>query len=179
MNLYNGFNQLATLSRTNSSGPITTDGQQKIEIAFRGQSGVRVDALRIPSARVIIRCLGLWRYRQGPEHPKPAGRFDDAINAIDHDHRAGIRQRQSSGDHFAKSSARRYPPQQRVHQDIQQHLSAQLPRRQQDLLFRKPRRQLPAARTGNVASQNLRDQRPEPQRTHWMTGRPPHRAGRA
>lgn len=92
MDLYNAFNRndldqdkLAALYL-----PVTAD--QKIEIAFRGNPNRRLDALKILSEG-HIRCLGLAiLLAKSLSINTPLIVFDDAINAIDHDHRRGIRE---------------------------------------------------------------------------------------
>lgn len=91
MALYNEFNhgdrdedKLADLRL-----PLTGDGV--IEIAFRGTPQRRVNALAALSEG-HIRCLGLAILLAKAESVRaPLIVFDDAINAIDHDHRSGIR----------------------------------------------------------------------------------------
>lgn len=79
--------------------PLT--GEQKIEISFRGNPQVRVDALKILSEG-HIRCLGLAiLLAKSLSLDSPLIVFDDAINAIDHDHRRGIRETIFESDHFA------------------------------------------------------------------------------
>lgn len=91
MALYNEFNhgdrdedKLADLNL-----PLTGDGI--IDIAFRGNPERRVNALAALSEG-HIRCLGLAILLAKAEAVgAPLIIFDDAINAIDHDHRSGIR----------------------------------------------------------------------------------------
>lgn len=91
MALYNEFNhgdrdedKLADLRL-----PLTGDGI--IDIAFRGNPQRRVNALAALSEG-HIRCLGLAILLAKAEAVgAPLIIFDDAINAIDHDHRSGIR----------------------------------------------------------------------------------------
>lgn len=91
MALYNEFNhgdrdedKLADLRL-----PLTGDGV--IEIAFRGTPRRWVNALAALSEG-HIRCLGLAILLAKAEAVRaPLIIFDDAINAIDHDHRSGIR----------------------------------------------------------------------------------------
>ncbi|MBI5277352.1 MAG: AAA family ATPase [Burkholderiales bacterium] len=91
MELYNEFNhgdreedKLADLRL-----PLTGDGA--VDIAFRGHPQRRVNALTALSEG-HIRCLGLAILLAKAEAVgAPLIIFDDAINAIDHDHRSGIR----------------------------------------------------------------------------------------
>lgn len=103
MELYNDFNRndldadkLATLHL-----PVTGDG--RIELAFRGAPTVRVDALHILSEG-HVRCLGLAiLLAKGLSIRAPVIVFDDAVNAIDHEHREGIRETIFQGERFAST----------------------------------------------------------------------------
>jgi hypothetical protein len=98
--LYNEFNdqdhdgdKLALLSL-----PLT--GDQRIDIAFRAEPQRKVDALAILSEG-HIRCLGLAiLLAKCISIRSPLVIFDDAVNAIDHDHRSGIRQTIFESDRF-------------------------------------------------------------------------------
>lgn len=87
---YNGFNRdddpgdlLANLFL-----PVTEN--EKIELEYVGEPGVRYDALHILSEG-HIRCLGLAiLLAKNIEQACPVVIFDDAVNAIDDDHRNGI-----------------------------------------------------------------------------------------
>jgi hypothetical protein len=81
--------------------PIT--GEHVIEICFRGNPNVKVDALRVLSEG-HIRCLGLSIIlAKSMSIESPLIVFDDAINAIDHDHRRGIRETIFESEHFANT----------------------------------------------------------------------------
>jgi DNA repair exonuclease SbcCD ATPase subunit len=103
MGLYNEFNhgdrdedKLADLML-----PLTGDGS--IEIAFRGNPARRVNALTVLSEG-HIRCLGLAILLAKAQSVRaPLIIFDDAINAIDHDHRSGIRQAIFETDRFRQT----------------------------------------------------------------------------
>lgn len=103
MELYNEFNhvdrdedKLADLRL-----PLTGDGI--IEIAFRGSPQRRVNALTALSEG-HIRCLGLAILLAKAEAAgAPLIIFDDAINAIDHDHRSGIRAAIFESDRFRET----------------------------------------------------------------------------
>jgi len=103
MELYNDFNRndldadkLAALYL-----PVTGDG--RIELAFRGAPTVRVDALHILSEG-HVRCLGLAiLLAKGLSIHAPVIIFDDAVNAIDHEHREGIRETIFQGARFAST----------------------------------------------------------------------------
>jgi len=100
LELYNEFNvrdfdadKLAGLSL-----PVTGDG--RIELSFRGQPHVSVDALQILSEG-HVRCLGLAiLLAKALKIGAPVVVFDDAINAIDHEHRQGIRETIFESDRF-------------------------------------------------------------------------------
>ncbi len=103
MELYNEFNRndldadkLAALYL-----PVTGDG--RIELAFRGVPTVRVDALHILSEG-HVRCLGLAiLLAKGLSIHAPVIIFDDAVNAIDHEHREGIRETIFQSERFAST----------------------------------------------------------------------------
>lgn len=100
LDLYNEFNhgdrdedKLADLRL-----PLTGEGI--IEIAFRGSPERRVNALTALSEG-HIRCLGLAiLLAKAKSIGVPLIIFDDAINAIDHDHRSGIRRAIFETDRF-------------------------------------------------------------------------------
>jgi recombinational DNA repair ATPase RecF len=78
--------------------PLT--GEQRIDIAFRGEPQRRLDALAVLSEG-HIRCLGLAiLLAKSISARSPLVVFDDAVNAIDHDHRGGIRQTIFESDRF-------------------------------------------------------------------------------
>jgi energy-coupling factor transporter ATP-binding protein EcfA2 len=103
LELYNEFNhgdqevdKLADLRL-----PLTGDGI--IEIAFRGNPQRRVNALTALSEG-HIRCLGLAILLAKAQSVRaPLIIFDDAINAIDHDHRGGIRAAIFESDRFRET----------------------------------------------------------------------------
>lgn len=154
MNLYNEFNRndleqdkLAVLHL-----PLT--GEQKIEISFRGNPKVRVDALGILSEG-HIRCLGLAiLLAKSQSIQSPLIVFDDAINAIDHDHRSGIRETMFESDHFADTQLIVTCHSNEFIKDIQQHLPAQRRGDCQVFLFRHHTGNYQPRVTGNVPSKN-------------------------
>jgi hypothetical protein len=103
MELYNEFNhgdrdedKLAELRL-----PMTGEGM--IEISFQGNPGRRVNALAALSEG-HIRCLGLAILLAKAQNVRvPLIIFDDAINAIDHDHRSGIRAAIFESDRFRQT----------------------------------------------------------------------------
>ncbi|MGK8855487.1 AAA family ATPase [Pseudomonas aeruginosa] len=103
MDLYNEFNvrdaeedKLAALHL-----PVTGDG--RIELSFRGSPDARVDALQVLSEG-HVRCLGLAiLLAKATNIQAPTVIFDDAINAIDHEHRQGIREALFQSERFANT----------------------------------------------------------------------------
>lgn len=90
--LYNSFNaeDHAHDLLTNLSLPMR--GGDRIEIAFAGSPDHMRDALNVLSEG-HLRCLGLAiLLAKNIKLNLPILVFDDAVNAIDHDHRAGIRE---------------------------------------------------------------------------------------
>lgn len=78
--------------------PVTGEG--RIELSFRGTPAARVDALQILSEG-HVRCLGLSiLLAKCLSIRAPVIVFDDAINAIDHEHRQGIRETIFESDRF-------------------------------------------------------------------------------
>ncbi len=100
MVLYNEFNRNDLDTDKFAALHLPLTGEQKIEIGFRGNPHARVDALKILSEG-HIRCLGLSiLLAKSMSLESPLIVFDDAINAIDHDHRRGIRETIFESDHF-------------------------------------------------------------------------------
>lgn len=103
LQLYNEFNvrdaepdKLAELHL-----PVTGDG--RIELCFRGAPQRRVDALQVLSEG-HVRCLGLAiLLAKASSIQAPSVIFDDAINAIDHEHRQGIREALFESARFANT----------------------------------------------------------------------------
>ncbi len=123
-NLYNEFNRNDLDPDKLAALHLPLNGEQKIEIEFRGNPGVRVDALRILSEG-HIRCLGLAiLLAKAQSIRSPLVVFDDAINAIDHDHRGGIRETIFESDHFADTQLIVTCHSNEFIKDIQQHLPA-------------------------------------------------------
>lgn len=92
MDLYNGFNRMDRKPDKLAALHLPITGNQIIQVCFRSNPDVRVDALRILSEG-HIRCLGLAiLMAKAQSLGTSLVVFDDAINAIDHDHRSGIRE---------------------------------------------------------------------------------------
>ena len=103
MELYNSFNErdqeADKLHALNL--PITGDG--RIDLSFRGAPSKRVDALYVLSEG-HVRCLGLAiLLAKALSIRAPVVIFDDAINAIDSEHREGIRETIFQDDRFAET----------------------------------------------------------------------------
>lgn len=123
--LYNAFNRNDRNEDKLSSLHLPLGGDGKIEICFQGSPGARVDALHILSEG-HIRCLGLAILMAKAKAMRcPVIVFDDAINAIDHDHRGGIRETIFESDHFAQTQLIVTCHSNEFIKDIQQHLPAQ------------------------------------------------------
>lgn len=103
MELYNEFNHLDHEHDKLAALYLPLTGEQRIELAFRGAPQGREDALAVLSEG-HIRCLGLAiLLAKSLSMDCPIIIFDDAINAIDHDHRNGIRQTVFDSDRFLQS----------------------------------------------------------------------------
>lgn len=154
MNLYNEFNRNDLEPDKLAALHLPLTGEQKIEISFRGKPGVRVDALHVLSEG-HIRCLGLSILLAKAESiQSPLIVFDDAINAIDHDHRSGIRETIFESDHFAQTQLIVTCHSNEFIKDIQQHLPAQRRGDCQIYLFRNHTGNYQPRVTGNVPSRN-------------------------
>jgi len=89
-NLYNAFNRADRPDDQLSQLWLPTTAEGKIELAFCGTPTIRRDALHILSEG-HIRCLGLaLLVSKNIKQGCAALIFDDAVNAIDDDHRDGI-----------------------------------------------------------------------------------------
>ena len=125
MNLYNEFNRNDLEQDKLAALYLPLTSEQKIEISFRGNPGARVDALRILSEG-HIRCLGLAiLLAKGQSIQSPLIVFDDAINAIDHEHREGIRTTIFESDHFSETQLIVTCHSDEFIKDIQNHLPSQ------------------------------------------------------
>ncbi|MCY3003220.1 MAG: AAA family ATPase [Planctomycetota bacterium] len=154
MNLYNEFNRNDLDPDKLAELHLPLNGEQKIEISFRGNPGVRVDALRILSEG-HIRCLGLAiLLAKAQTIRSPLVVFDDAINAIDHDHRGGIRETIFESDHFADTQLIVTCHSNEFIKDIQQHLPAARRDDCQVYLFRNHAGDYQPRVSGNVSIRN-------------------------
>ncbi|WP_029512274.1 MULTISPECIES: AAA family ATPase [unclassified Methylophilus] len=154
MDLYNAFNRndldqdkLAALHL-----PVTAD--QKIEIAFRGNPNRRVDALKILSEG-HIRCLGLAiLLAKSLSINTPLIVFDDAINAIDHDHRRGIRETIFESEYFINMQIIVTCHSNEFIKDIQQNLNEASRRDSLVYIFRNHSGDYSPRVSGNIRSRN-------------------------
>jgi len=154
MNLYNEFNRNDLDNDKLAALYLPVTNEQKIEIAFRGNPAARVDALHILSEG-HIRCLGLAILLAKSQSIQcPVIVFDDAINAIDHDHRGGIRETIFESDHFAQTQLIVTCHSNEFIKDIQQHLPARRRDDCQVYLFRNHNGNYQPRVTGNVPSRN-------------------------
>jgi hypothetical protein len=112
------------------------------------------DALRILSEG-HIRCLGLAiLLAKAQSLRSPLIVFDDAINAIDHDHRSGIRETIFESDNFTGTQLIVTCHSNEFIKDIQQHLPAQYRNDCQVYLFRHHNGDYQPRVTGNVPTRN-------------------------
>jgi recombinational DNA repair ATPase RecF len=124
LNLYNAFNRNDLEADKLAALHLPVASEEKIEIAFRGVPDRRVDALHVLSEG-HIRCLGLAILLAKAVNMRcPTIVFDDAINAIDHDHRGGIREALFESETFAETQFIVTCHSNEFIKDIQQHLPA-------------------------------------------------------
>lgn len=101
--LYNEFNHHDPEPDKLAALHLPLTGEQRIDIAFRGDPQRRLDAMVVLSEG-HIRCLGLAiLMAKALSTGSSLIIFDDAINAIDHDHRSGIRQTIFESDRFRET----------------------------------------------------------------------------
>jgi energy-coupling factor transporter ATP-binding protein EcfA2 len=154
MMLYNEFNRNDLDADKLAALHLPLTGEQKIEISFRGNPQARVDALKILSEG-HVRCLGLAiLLAKSLSLDSPLIVFDDAINAIDHDHRRGIRETVFESDHFANTQIIVTCHSHEFIKDVHQSLT--LPARVDSkvYLFRNHNGNYQPRVNGNVASRN-------------------------
>lgn len=154
LKLYNEFNRNDLEQDKLAALHLPLTGEQKIEISFRSNPQNRVDALHILSEG-HIRCLGLAiLLAKAQISQSPLIVFDDVINAIDHDHRSGIRETIFESDHFDQTQLIVTCHSNEFIKDIQQHLPAQRRGDCQVYLFRHHTGDYQPRVTGNVSSKN-------------------------
>lgn len=152
--LYNEFNCSDLDADKLSSLHLPLSGEDKIEIAFRGNPSCRVDALHVLSEG-HIRCLGLAiLLAKAKCMNSPLIVFDDVINAIDHDHRRGIRETIFESDYFAQTQLIVTCHSNEFIKDIQQHLPVQRRQDCQVYLFRHHAGDNQPRVSGNVEPRN-------------------------
>jgi len=92
LDLYNSFNRDDPKEDLLASIKLPATESERIEIAFQTDANKFFDALHVLSEG-HIRCLGLAiLLGKNIQQGVPLVLFDDAVNAIDHDHRRGIRE---------------------------------------------------------------------------------------
>ncbi|ENO0739739.1 AAA family ATPase [Yersinia enterocolitica] len=122
MALYNSFNRNDLDADKLAALHLPLTGEEKIEISFRSAPERRVDALHVLSEG-HVRCLGLAiLLAKAKSIECPFIVFDDAINAIDHDHRGGIRETIFENDTFEDTQLIVTCHSNEFIKDIQQHL---------------------------------------------------------
>lgn len=103
LQLYNEFNVRDADQDKLAELHLPVTGEGRIELCFRGAPERRVDALQVLSEG-HVRCLGLAiLLAKASSIQAPTVIFDDAINAIDHEHRQGIREALFESERFANS----------------------------------------------------------------------------
>ncbi len=128
MQLYNEFNHSDRDEDKFSELRLPLTGEGIIEIAFRGSPHRRVNALTALSEG-HIRCLGLAILLAKAQSVQvPVIIFDDAINAIDHDHRSGIRQAIFESERFRQTQIIVTCHSPEFVKDIENHLPRELRR---------------------------------------------------
>lgn len=103
MEIYNEFNHMDREEDKLAELQLPLTAESVIEISFRGNPGRRINALTTLSEG-HIRCLGLAILLAKAQSVRvPLIIFDDAVNAIDHDHRGGIRAAIFESDRFRET----------------------------------------------------------------------------
>ncbi|HCH7772319.1 TPA: AAA family ATPase [Pseudomonas aeruginosa] len=152
--LYNAFNRNDRDEDKLSALHLPLTGDGKIEISFRGNPDARMDALHVLSEG-HIRCLGLAiLMAKAKSIGCPVIVFDDAINAIDHDHRGGIREAIFESDQFAQTQLIVTCHSNEFIKDIQQHLPVQRRGSCQVYLFRHHDGNYQPRVAGNIPTAN-------------------------
>jgi len=154
MELYNSFNRNDRDEDKLSELHLPLTGNGKIEISFRGNPDKHFDALHVLSEG-HVRCLGLAILLAKAKGIRcPVIVFDDAINAIDHDHRGGIRETIFESDHFVQTQLIVTCHSNEFIKDIQQHLPVQHRQGCQVYLFRHHDGDYQPRVRGNIPSAN-------------------------
>lgn len=101
MDIYNEFNRRDHEGEKLAALHLPTTEEGRIELAFRAAPQTSVDALQVLSEG-HVRCLGVAILLAKALHVQaPTIIFDDAINAIDTEHREGIREAIFQSDRFS------------------------------------------------------------------------------
>ena len=101
LDIYNEFNRRDHEGDKLAALHLPTDEDGRIELAFRATPRTNVDALHVLSEG-HVRCLGVAiLLAKVLQIQAPTIIFDDAINAIDTEHREGIREAIFQSDRFA------------------------------------------------------------------------------
>lgn len=154
MLLYNEFNRNDLDADKLAALHLPLTGEQKIEISFQGNPQARIDALKILSEG-HVRCLGLAiLLAKSLSLESPLIVFDDVINAIDHDHRRGIRETIFESDHFANTQIIVTCHSHEFIKDIHQSLSLPARNDSKVYLFRNHTGNYHPRVNSNVASRN-------------------------
>lgn len=103
LEIYNEFNQRDHDGDKLAALHLPLDEDSRIELAFRAAPNSNVDALHVLSEG-HVRCLGVAILLAKALHVEaPTIIFDDAINAIDTEHREGIREAVFQSERFART----------------------------------------------------------------------------
>ncbi|WP_031322048.1 AAA family ATPase [Pseudomonas putida] len=124
MELYNEFNVRDAEEDKLVELHFPLTGADRIQLSFRGDPQRRVDALQVLSEG-HVRCLGLAiLLAKASSIQAPTVIFDDAINAIDHEHRQGIREALFESERFANTQVIVTCHSNEFIKDIQNHVAA-------------------------------------------------------
>ena len=126
LELYNDFNQADHDADKLAGLLLPLSGDERIKISFRRDPERMVDALAVLSEG-HIRCLGLAiLMAKALSVRAPVIIFDDAVNAIDHDHRSGIRSAIFESDRFQQTQIVVTCHSPEFIKDVQNHLPGRL-----------------------------------------------------
>jgi len=124
LEIYNEFNRRDHEGDKLSALHLPTDEDARIELSFCAAPQNRVDALHVLSEG-HVRCLGVAILLAKALHVQtPTIIFDDAINAIDTEHREGIREAIFESDRFAATQIIVTCHSSEFIKDIQNHVEA-------------------------------------------------------
>ncbi|WNF54205.1 AAA family ATPase [Pseudomonas sp. SG20052] len=124
LEIYNEFNRRDHEGDKLAALHLPTSEDDRIELAFCAAPETRVDALHVLSEG-HVRCLGVAILLAKALHIQaPTIIFDDAINAIDTEHREGIREAIFQSDRFATTQIIVTCHSSEFIKDLQNHLAA-------------------------------------------------------